>query len=724
MDGTSVWLAVAIGLMAALLAACLISSIRIRRSQAVLGEENRLFDAALSNMAQGLNVFDKAGRLVLSNNRYIEMYGLSRETVKPGAALLDLVNLRLAAGTFFKIDPKQYAAELKAVLRSRKPTQTERELADGRVINVVNQPLDSGGWVVTHEDVTERWRAERELESTRNFLQAVIENVPATIVVKDARTLCYVLINRAAEEFYGIPREEMIGKAAPEVFSPKAAEAIAAHDRQLLETGSQQQYGEHPLEVPGAGRRIARTMRMPVMGEDGAPKYLLSVIEDVTERRRAEARIERLAHYDVLTDLPNRTAFNECFASVLERATTSDESFAVLSVDLDRFKEVNDVFGHAFGDRLLRAVAERLSATLAGAFLSRIGGDEFAIIVSEPPVPTCAAQLAERLLAAVAEEFEIEGHRLHIGLSVGIAIYPLDGVDATALLGNADAALDRAKAEGRGAIRFFEAQMDHRLRGRRALLHDMRSAVEQGRFLVHYQPQARIDGEIIGFEALARWNHPSRGQVPPSEFIPLAEESGLIAPLGEWILRTACCEAATWPPHLNVAVNLSPVQFRHGDLAGLVHQVLIDTGLSPSRLELEITESVLIDDLSRALLILRRLKAFGVRIAMDDFGTGYSSLSTLQAFPFDKIKIDRSFIANLDRAPSATIVRAVLALGRGLNLPVVAEGVETQAQLAFLAREGCAEMQGYLLGRPLPIEDYSGIVGRAVVVLPPAANVA
>ena len=273
----------------------------------------------------------------------------------------------------------------------------------------------------------------------------------------------------------------MIGKTAREVFPPRTAEAIVVQDRQLLETGSTHCSGEHPIEVPGAGPRIARTTRMAVMGEDGTPKYLLTVIEDFTERRRAEARIERLAHYDALTELPNRAAFNECFAALIDRATT-DESFAVLSVDLDDFKEVNDVFGHAFGDRLLRALAERMSAALAGAFLSRMGGDEFAIIVSEKPVPTCAAHLAERLLAATADEFEIEGHRLHIGLSIGIAIYPLDGLDATALLGNADAALDRAKAEGRGAIRFFEAQMDHRLRGRRALLHDMRSAVEQGEY--------------------------------------------------------------------------------------------------------------------------------------------------------------------------------------------------------------------------------------------------
>ena len=458
------------------------------------------------------------------------------------------------------------------------------------------------------------------------------------------------------------------------------------------------------------------TTRLPILGEGGEPRYLLTVTQDVTERKRAEARIARLAHYNSLTDLPNRVAFNQCFASVFDRAAKSDESFAVLVVDLDLFKQINDVFGHSTGDRLLRAIAQRLSATLEGAFLARLGGDEFAVIVTESPAPTHAARLAERLLAAVSEEFEIEGHRLRVGLSVGIALYPIDGVDGGALLANADAALYRAKAEGRGSIRFFEADMDRRLRERRALLLDLRSAAEQGQFLVYYQPQARIDGEIIGFEALARWQHPTRGLVPPDTFIPIAEESGLIHPIGEWILREACREAASWPKPLHIAINLSPVQFRHGDLVALVHQVLIDTALAPGRLEFEITESVLIDDLPRALSILRRLKALGVRIAMDDFGTGYSSLSNLQAFPFDKIKIDRSFISDLERnAQSATIVRAVIALGRGLNLPVVAEGVETRAQLEFLASEACSEVQGFLLGRPLPIANYAGLVGRAAL---------
>jgi diguanylate cyclase (GGDEF)-like protein/PAS domain S-box-containing protein len=724
MDHFFLW-PLALGVTTALLVVCLIVSLRARRSRELLREQNVLLDAALGNMVQGLNMFDQAGRLVLSNERYSEMYRLPRGAVKPGLTVPELVALRLAAGTFFKIDPQRYANDLISSIADRKPTHATLELADGRVIDVVNQPMAGGGWVVTHRDVTERRTAERELENTRNFLHTVIENVPVTIAVKDVRTLTYALINRAAEQFYGMARERMIGKRAEDVFPAAIAAKFAAHDRQLLESRAKLFFDEHPIELPGSGRRIATTTRLPILDDSGRPRYLLTVIQDVTERKRAEAQIERLAHYDSLTDLPNRTAFNQCFATVLERAAKSDESFAVLCVDLDRFKEVNDVFGNSIGDRLLRAVAERLSATLQGAFLARTGGDEFAVIVTESPAPTQAARLAERMQAAVADDFEIDQHRLRMGLSIGIGLYPIDGTDEVSLLGNADAALYRAKAEGRGSIRFFEAEMDHSLRERRALLHDLRTAVERGEFVVHYQPQGRIDGEIVGFEALVRWQHPTRGQISPAEFIPIAEESGLILPIGEWVLREACREAATWPKHLHVAINLSPVQFRHGDLAGLVHQVLLDTGLEPRRLELEITESVLIDDLARALSILRRLKALGVRIAMDDFGTGYSSLSNLQAFPFDKIKIDRSFISNLERsAQAATIVRAVIGLGRGLNLPVVAEGVETQAQLAFLSDESCAEIQGYLLGKPLPIEQYAGLIGRAAAGTPKAANVA
>jgi EAL domain-containing protein (putative c-di-GMP-specific phosphodiesterase class I) len=302
---------------------------------------------------------------------------------------------------------------------------------------------------------------------------------------------------------------------------------------------------------------------------------------------------------------------------------------------------------------------------------------------------------------------------LRVGLTIGIALYPTDGSDPATLIGNADAALYRAKAEARGSIRFFEPEMDERLRDRRALQHDLRTAVERDDLQLDYQPQARLGGEVVGFEALVRWRHPTRGIVPPDTFIPIAEENGTIIAIGEWVLREACREAASWQRPLRIAVNLSPVQFQHGDLAGLVHSVLLETGLSPGRLELEITEGVLIGDFSRAISILRRLKTLGVRIAMDDFGTGYSSLSYLQSFPFDKIKIDQSFISNLGRNPqSQAIIRAVIGLGHGLNLPITAEGVETQDQLAFLSCETCDEVQGFLIGRPGPMHLFAHLVGH------------
>jgi diguanylate cyclase (GGDEF)-like protein len=420
-----------------------------------------------------------------------------------------------------------------------------------------------------------------------------------------------------------------------------------------------------------------------------------------------------MAHHDALTDLPNRAAFVEHLAATLTQAETASNHFAVLCIDLDRFKEVNDVFGHSVGDALLEEVARGLKEAAGDAFLARLGGDEFTVVVAEGSQPSTAEALADRLLATVADNLEVRGQRLRVGLSIGVAIYPADGADAATLIANADAALYRAKSEGRATIRFFDADMDKRLRDRRALQHDLRSAVARGQLVVHYQPQARIGGEVIGFEALVRWNHPTHGIVPPATFIPLAEESGLIIPIGEWILREACREAASWSQPLQIAINLSSVQFRHGDLAGLVHAVLLETGLSANRLELEITESVLIGDFSRALSILRRVKAMGVRIAMDDFGTGYSSLSYLQSFPFDKIKIDRAFISNVDRNPqSAAIIRAVIGLGRGLDLPVVAEGVETKEELAFLVGEACQEVQGFLIGKPLPIAHYRDIVGH------------
>jgi diguanylate cyclase (GGDEF)-like protein/PAS domain S-box-containing protein len=682
-------------------------------TERALTEQNILLNAALNNMNQGLNMFDSSGCLVLTNRRYIEMYGLSPEIVKPGCTVRALVEHRMERDNFFSTDPEAYITNLLAMIRQRRASQTILALSDGRVIHVVNEPMAGGGWVVTHEDISERHRAEKDVERTRSFLETVIENVPATIVVKDAHDLKYVLINRTGEAYYGISRADLIGRTARDLFPEPTAKMIVEHDQQLLTSRRPMFIDEHAIVTPGNNDRVITAARLPILGANGEAQYLATVIHDVTEHKRAEARIAHMAHHDALTGLPNRAAFNERFAASLADASASNKPFAVMCIDLDHFKEINDVFGHAIGDDVLCALTGRLRNAVGSAFLARLGGDEFALIAADGSFPAAAAHLADGLLSCVAEEFDILGHKLRIGMSVGIANYPTDGTDATSLLGNADAALYRAKADGRGSIRFFEADMDKRLRDRRALVQDLRLATERHQLALHYQPLARINGDIIGFEALLRWHHPTRGLVPPAVFIPLAEESGLILPIGEWVLREACREAASWQTPLNIAVNLSAIQFRHGDLAALVHAVLLDSGLPPGRLELEITESLLIDDFARALTVLRQLKSLGVGIAMDDFGTGYSSLSNLQSFAFDKIKIDRSFISNLETHPhAATIIRAVIGLGRGLDVPVVAEGVETKEQLAFLSSEECGEIQGYLLGKPLPIAAYASLIGR------------
>ncbi|MET0220635.1 MAG: EAL domain-containing protein, partial [Tardiphaga sp.] len=433
---------------------------------------------------------------------------------------------------------------------------------------------------------------------------------------------------------------------------------------------------------------------------------------------QTESRMAHMAYHDGLTDLPNRAAFLQALSQMIEACEATGEEFAVLNVDLKGLKEINDVFGHAIGDKLLVEVAHRIQDAARGGVVARLSGDEFGLII-DGHQPAAGQKLAEQLADAIAVEFQIDGKPIRTALTTGISVFPHNGPDGAALLANAGAALFRAKAKSRGSITFYQPEMDQQIRDRRVLHQELSVAIKNGELSLYFQPQASsgrtVDAsEIIGFEALARWQHPVRGFVPPSDFIPLAEESGLIVEMGEWILRQACREAASWPKPLQIAVNLSPAQFVHGDLVGLVHSILLETGLAPDRLELEITEGVLIEDFERGLALLRRLKALGVRISMDDFGSGYSSLNYLQAFPFDKIKIDRAFVMNLGRNPqSAAIVRAVIDLGHGMNMLIVAEGVETLEQLGFLAEEGCDTVQGYLLGRPLPIEKYDGLVGRS-----------
>jgi diguanylate cyclase (GGDEF)-like protein len=448
--------------------------------------------------------------------------------------------------------------------------------------------------------------------------------------------------------------------------------------------------------------------RIMEAGRDGQQDLVVLAVRDLRERRQAEARIRYLADHDALTGLANRNAMQARLSQALDQARSGGEALAVICIDLDHFKEVNDHHGHLAGDTLLAEAAKRLqSAVAAPSFVARLGGDEFVVIqAGAADQPAAAAELCAQLLETLGQPVDYEGQRLHMGASLGVSLYPDDAATADALLANADMALYRAKESGRGGYRFFKREMDETIRERRTLARELRHAISADQLTLHYQPQARAaDGEICGFEALVRWNHPVRGMMPPLSFIPIAEKSGLIVPLGEWVLRRACAAAAAWDKPLSIAVNLSPVQVHQVRLPELVHEVLLETGLSPARLELEITESALFTDQQRALDVLRRLKALGVRIAMDDFGTGFSSLSTLQSFPFDKIKIDKSFVENIHRHERATaIVRAVLGLGRSLDIPVTAEGVETPEQLDFLRGEACAEVQGYAIGRPAPLD--------------------
>lgn len=458
------------------------------------------------------------------------------------------------------------------------------------------------------------------------------------------------------------------------------------------------------------GRLICVT-RQPMAGGGWVATHL-----DVTEQRRSEAKITHMAQHDALTDLPNRVLLRERMEYAIAVTRNGGVDLAVLMLDLDRFKEVNDTLGHPTGDSLLRAVAARLrECTTETALIARLGGDEFAVIdyVTSPAVE--AAALAENIRKALCEPFDLGDHRVTVGTSIGIAIAPRDGNDSDVIMKSADLALYSAKSGGRGAFRFFEPELDELMHARRNLERDMRAAIAGRQFELHYQPfVSPATGKVSGFEALLRWHHPQHGLVMPSDFIPLAEETGLIVPLGEWVLSTACAEAAKWPAHVGIAINLSPAQFKSKELVSVVVGALASSGVAPHRLELEVTETVIMHDSEAVFAVLGQLRGLGVRIALDDFGTGYSSLSFLQRFPFDKIKIDRSFVNELSstRAEAHHLARAVVRFAVSLGKTTTAEGVETKEQLDILREEGCVETQGYYFSRPMPASDIARMLRR------------
>lgn len=557
----------------------------LRQREIELHLQNMRFNAALENMPQGLCMFDRDKRLVVSNVQYAKIYGLDPELLKIGTPLRTILDWRVATGNCPK-DSQKYIEQRLAEVEFPVAHTAINELQNGKFIEVTHQPLADGGWVAIHDDVT--------------------------------------------------------------------------------------------------------------------------------QQKRTEERISHMAHHDALTDLPNRLMLREKLdhhLSTIQRGAL----LAVLCLDLDYFKQINDTLGHPIGDALLCAVGHRLRECVRDTdVVARLGGDEFAIIQTGVEQPTSANTLAQRLVDEIAKPFEAEGHEIIIGTSIGISVAPNDGTDPDALLKSADMALYRAKDNGRNTFSFFEPAMDAIMHERRTLEIDFRKAIAVGEFELFYQPLINLElGNISGFEALLRWNHPKRGIVSPEAFIPLAEDTGLIIQLGEWVLRQACAEAAKWPNDVKVAINLSPVQFRSKNLVSIVISAIAAAGIASNRVELEITEAILLQNNETTLTTLHQLRDLGVRISMDDFGTGYSSLSYLRSFPFDKIKIDQSFVQGLGRSKDAiAIIHAVSGLGTSLGMTTTVEGVETKEQLDLVRAEGCTEVQGYLFSKPQPASEVPRLLSK------------
>src|ERR1700704_4860647 len=681
-------------------------------SQRRLEAEKQRLDTALNNMTQGLVLYDASGHIVICNQRYIDMYKLSTEVVKPGCHFYDLIRHRKATGSFDG-DVDAFCSNIERNVARGKVTHSILQSA-GRSVLIVNKPLAQGGWVATIEDITERQNLEQERDRNYAFLHQIIDHIPSQITVKDARDRRYLLVNRVAEAQFGLSRAAIVGKTALDLFPRAAADRIAADDDKALQSADGLFLDEHPWESPGLGHRFLTSKRIGIQDQTGEGRYIVNVVDDVTERRRANEKIAHLAHYDALTDLPNRVLFRDQIEREL-RNTSRGEQFALLYIDIDEFKGINDSLGHHVGDELLKRSEERIRSCIRDTdLIARLGGDEFAVIQTAIGNITGVVEFVTRIHDAIRQPYQCLGHQLSTDASIGIALAPQDGTDLDQLIKNADLAMYAAKADGRRTHRFFEPAMDASAKARLTMEQDLRQTLAGRGLAIPYQPPLKLPSdEVISCEALLRWRHPERGMVSPAEFIPIAEDTGLIVELGEWVLRTACAEAATWPDHIRVAVNVSPVQLKSQALALKIMGALAASNLAANRLELEITEAVLIRDDETALAILHQLRAIGVRIALDDFGTGYSSLSYLKRFPFDKIKIDRCFVSDIAEIDgSSAIVQAVVNIAAARNMTTTAEGVETLAQKEMLRSLGCTEMQGYLFSAAKPGAEVRRLFGK------------
>jgi diguanylate cyclase (GGDEF)-like protein/PAS domain S-box-containing protein len=670
--------------------------------------DSEVLREALDMLPQGVVLLDPDGRYIFWNRRYADIYSGSADLFEVGVRLEDTLRVGIARGEYPEASGREEAWLGERMARMRNPAgKIEQKLADGRWILIDERRTSDGGFIGLRVDIT-------DIKAREQSFRLLFDANPVPMFVVSAADERILAVNDAALNHYGFGRATMMGAlfnmiewpgaaAAPEPDrSDEAAQSWTSRHRTASEDAIDVTLFSRPLDYAGESARLIAAF-------------------DVTDRNRAEAKAAYLAHHDQLTGLANRAYLHLRLRELFGRGAVAP-SVAILLIDLDRFKLINDTHGHFGGDKLLREAAQRIRGALSEQdFVARLGGDEFAVVTGITDVDDLG-RLADALIEALSTSYRLDDHEASIGASIGIAIGPNDGGDPERLMRCADLALYRAKAEGRGAYHYFEAAMDARLQDRRSMEVDLAAALDKSELQVFYQPLVALrTGEISAFEALARWRHPTRGDVPPSVFIPIAEETDLICKVGTYVLERACADAARWPAPIKIAVNLSPRQFRSGGLLAAVQTALRQSGLPASRLELEITEAMLLERTELVQSTLHALRALGVRISMDDFGTGYSSLSYLRSFPFDKIKIDRSFVQEMaTSADAAAIVRTIVNLGASLGIQVTAEGIETAEAAQLLAAQGCTEGQGFFFSQPRPRMEADALVAQGGFKAEPA----
>ncbi len=673
-------------------------------------EDKALLDG-LDYLCQGICFLDDRLRIVLYNSRFVEMFDFPGGLCRPGVSYEEIIRFALKQDKFPADEVDQYVALRLGQLESSTPFIQERVRLDGTIIEINGNPLPGNRSFITYTDITST-----KFEEAANFLskqrQALhFRQTPLGIIEWDLDFQVSEW-NPAAEKIFGFTKEEALGRHASELIVPESTRAQVDEiwENLIKGKGGERSTNEN---ISKDGKTIAcEWYNTPLENNNGDIIGIASLVQDITERKEAEETIWLQANFDSLTDLPNRMVFFDRLEMAQNQADRNERMVGLLFLDLDYFKDVNDSEGHSMGDVLLIEVAKRLSKSIRKMdTVARLGGDEFAIIQTMIGHVDDSKVLAKKILASLEEPFDLGNKKIFISASIGITIYPMDDRSPNELLRNADIAMYAAKEKGRNTHEYYAAEMVKAIQDRNKMVQDLHRAMEDDEMFLHYQPKVITgSGEIIGVEALLRWKHPEHGMIAPTDFIPIAEKSGLIIPLGEWVLKTACAQNKSWQNAgavpISVAVNLSAVQFRQGDIVDTVARTLKETGLDPKYLELELTESAAMHDASATALILDRLNDLGVILSLDDFGTGYSSLAYLKRFPLSRIKIDRSFVQDIqDDQESAAIVNAVVHLGQSMNMKVTAEGVETKEQADYLSTTGCDEIQGYLYSRPVSADD-------------------